>query len=59
VFRMPSMTPMMMGKNAPRKMMYTFDASPMPNQRMASGIQAMGGIGRSDLDDEIREPCQP
>ena len=44
-------TPLMvlsrMGKKMPRKMMNWFCSSPTPNQRMESGIQASGGIGRS------------
>ena len=35
------------GKNAPRKITNTFDGSPRPNQTIAIGIQASGGIGRS------------
>ena len=35
-------------KNAPRKMTNHFEGSPRPNQTMAIGIQASGGIGRSN-----------
>src|SRR6476661_9420213 len=44
-------TPLMvlsrMGKKMPRKMMNSFCRSPMPNQRIDSGIHASGGMGRS------------
>ena len=34
------------GKNAPRKIMKNFDGSPRPNQMIARGIHASGGMGR-------------
>jgi hypothetical protein len=33
------------GKKAPKKMIKAADLMPIPNQRMAMGIQARGGIG--------------
>ena len=46
-FFTPEMVLISSGKKMPRKMMNWFCRSPMPNHRMASGIQAIGGIGRS------------
>ena len=34
------------GKKAPKKIMNAADFIPMPNQKIAMGIQARGGIGR-------------
>ena len=39
--------------------MKTAERSPMPNQRMASGTQASGGIGRDQLDEGVDERAQP
>ena len=33
------------GKNAPKKIIKAADLTPIPNQKMARGIQASGGIG--------------
>jgi len=35
-----------MGKKEPRKMIKAADLIPMPNQNIAIGIQASGGMGR-------------
>src|SRR3989442_10127554 len=45
--RAPAIAFSTMGKNAARKMMYSFCVSPIPNHRMLSGIQASGGDRKS------------
>ena len=37
-----------MGKNAAMKMMNDADASPIPSHNIASGIHAIGGMGRNN-----------
>jgi hypothetical protein len=36
-----------MGKKDPKKMIKAADLMPIPNQKMAMGIQARGGMGRT------------
>ena len=45
-----------MGKKAPYAMISTFDSSSIPNHRIASGISAIGGIGRSSSSSGSRMP---
>src|SRR5436305_7353155 len=47
--RTPAIVLSRIAKKAEIKVMKTTDFSPSPNQRMASGIQASGGIGRIRL----------
>ena len=43
---MPAYELMTLGTNADSQMMNALAGSPIPSQRIASGIQAIGGIGR-------------
>jgi hypothetical protein len=43
--RTPEIVFKKIGKKAPRKIMKAADFMPMPNHRIAMGIQASGGIG--------------
>ncbi len=45
--RIPRQAASNTGKKAPSTITNTFEPSPRPNQTMASGIQASGGMGRS------------
>jgi hypothetical protein len=45
--RTPDMVLNRIGKKAPKKMMNAADLMPIPNQKMAIGIHARGGIGRT------------
>jgi hypothetical protein len=42
----PEMVLRIIGKKQPRKIIKTADLNPIPNQRIARGIQAKGGTGR-------------
>jgi hypothetical protein len=42
----PEIVLRMIGKKHPKKMIKTEDLNPIPNQRIARGIQAKGGTGR-------------
>jgi hypothetical protein len=42
----PEMVLRMIGKKQPKKMIKAADLNPIPNQRIARGIQAKGGTGR-------------
>src|SRR2546425_1125693 len=57
--RAPAIAFSTMGKNAARKMMYSFCVSPIPNHRMLSGIQASGGIGRMNSSSGSTEARKP
>ena len=50
---------MMMGKTAPIKMMKPAEKAVSPNQMIANGIQASGGIGRRSLDERVEERIDP
>jgi hypothetical protein len=42
----PEIVLRIIGKKQPKKMIKTADLNPIPNQRIARGIQAKGGTGR-------------
>src|SRR4030095_1045668 len=53
----PAAVPTTMGKNDERKIRKIGERSPTPNHRMASGIQAMGEIGRRPWTSGFRNAC--
>src|SRR6185503_18147368 len=53
----PAAVPTTMGKNEERKIRKIGERSPTPNQRMASGIQAIGEIGRRPWTSGFRNAC--
>ncbi len=52
--RTPAMVFISTGKNAPRAMRNSAGGLPRPNQRMASGMKAMGGMGRRSCSTGLR-----
>ena len=53
----PAAVPTTIGKNDERKIRKIGERSPTPNQRIASGIQAIGEIGRRPWTSGFRNAC--
>jgi hypothetical protein len=53
----PAAVPTTIGKNDERKIRKIGERSPTPNQRMASGIQAIGEMGLSPCTSGFKRVC--